>query len=135
MAMEATLYEAVGGMAFFEALVSRFYDGVAHDPLLRPLYPGEDLGPATRFLTLFLAQYWGGPTAYGEERGHPALRMRHARFSIGPDERDRWLHHIHNAIQTLAPPPDVARALTEYIDMGAESPRNRERDAGCARPD
>jgi hemoglobin len=126
MATETTLYDAVGGMAFFEALVGRFYAGVAHDSVLRPLYPGEDLGAATRLLTLFLAQYWGGPTAYGQERGHPALRMRHARFAIGPDERDRWLHHMRDAIEALEPPPEVARALTEYFDMAAESLRNRE---------
>src|SRR2546425_8283325 len=107
-------------MRFFEALVGRFYEGVASDPVLRPLYPGEDLESATRWLTLFLAQYWGGPTTYGQERGHPALRMRHARFPIGPDERDRWLHHMRDAIETVAPPPEVARALTEYFDMAAE---------------
>jgi hemoglobin len=130
VATETTLYDAVGGMPFFEALVSRFYEGVADDPVLRPLYPGEDLGSATRFLTLFLAQYWGGPTAYEQERGHPALRMRHARFAIGPDERDRWLNHMRDAIETLAPPPEVAWALTEYFDMAAESLRNRELEQG-----
>jgi hemoglobin len=130
MATETTLYDAVGGMAFFEALVGRFYEGVAHDPVLRPLYPGEDLGGATRLLTLFLAQYWGGPTAYSQERGHPALRMRHARFAIGPDERDRWLHHMRAAIEALEPPQEVTRALTEYFDMAAESLRNRELDRG-----
>jgi hemoglobin len=125
---ETTLYEAVGGMPFFEALVRRFYEGIADDPVLRPLYPGEDLAPATRWLTLFLAQYWGGPNDYWLERGHPALRMRHARFAIGSDERDRWLNHMRAAIERADPPPEVARALTEYFEMAAESLRNREPD-------
>ena len=70
-------------MPFFEALVGRFYDGVETDPVLRPLYPEPDLAGARHRLTLFLAQYWGGPTTYDEERGHPRLRMRHAPFAIG----------------------------------------------------
>lgn len=125
MKAEASLYEAVGGMGFFETLVGRFYAGVATDPVLRRLYPGDDLGPATLRLTLFLAQYWGGPRAYDRERGHPALRMRHAPFGIGPDERDRWLAHMRDAIASIDPPPDVTRALIDYFEMAAESLRNQ----------
>src|SRR6186713_3300420 len=77
-----TLYERAGGMPFFERLVGRFYASVDTDPILRPLYPDADLGPAQRRLTLFLAQYWGGPRTYDDERGHPRLRMRHAPFAI-----------------------------------------------------
>ena len=124
MAGELTLYEAAGGMSFFEALVGRFYDGVAADEMLRPLYP-EDLEPPRRHLALFLSQYWGGPPDYGLERGHPQLRMRHVLFAIGPAERDRWLHHMRAAIDSLAPPADVAAALHEYFDVAAEAMRNR----------
>ena len=105
--------------------MARFYAGVAEDPLLRPVYPEADLGPAQRRLTLFLIQYCGGPSTYGEERGHPRLRMRHAPFGIGPVERDRWLLHMRAAIQELAPPPDVADELERYIAMAAEAMRNR----------
>jgi hemoglobin len=121
-----TLFDLAGGMPFFERLVARFYAGVAVDPILRPLYPDEDLAPATRRLTLFLAQYWGGPRTYDAERGHPRLRMRHFPFSIGPAERDRWLVLMHAAIDELDPPPDVAAPLREYMDMAAESMRNRD---------
>ena len=121
-----TLYDAVGGMPFFEALVDRFYDGVQADAILLSLYPEpHDLGPARHKLTLFLAQYWGGPTTYHEERGHPALRMRHAPFAIGSAERDRWLVHMHAAVVAMDPPSDVARALTDYFDMAADSLRNQ----------
>jgi hemoglobin len=123
---ETTLYEAVGGMAFFEALVDRFYEGVAGDPVLLSIYPEpDDLAPARRRLTLFLAQYWGGPTTYNEERGHPRLRMRHAPFAIGGAERDRWLMHMRAAVASLDPPDDVARALEDYFTMAAESMRNQ----------
>jgi hemoglobin len=85
MAQEVTFYEAVGGEETFRRLVHRFYEGVAADPLLRPLYPEEDLGPAEERLRLFLIQYWGGPRTYGERRGHPRLRMRHVPFRIGKE--------------------------------------------------
>ncbi len=122
----ASLYERAGGTPFFEALVARFYEGVASDPRLRPLYPEADLAPAQHRLTLFLIQYWGGPRTYDAERGHPRLRMRHAPFAIGPLERDRWLVHIRAAIAALAPPPGVADELERYIAMAAEAMRNRD---------
>jgi hemoglobin len=122
----SSLYDRAGGMPFFEALVERFYEGVATDDVLRPLYPEADLGPATRRLTLFLAQYWGGPRTYEAERGHPRLRQRHFPFEIGPEGRDRWLLHMRAAIAELAPPPDVADELERYITMAAEAMRNRD---------
>jgi hemoglobin len=123
---QTTLYEIAGGMPFFEALVDRFYEGVAEDPVLLRLYPQpDDLASARRRLTLFLAQYWGGPKDYGVERGHPRLRMRHLPFEIGPQERDRWLLHMREAVASLDPPDDVAAALTDYFAMAAESLRNR----------
>jgi hemoglobin len=120
-----TLYEAVGGVPFFEELVDRFYDGVARDPQLLALYPEPaDLGAARRHLRLFLAQYWGGPTEYSELRGHPALRMRHAPFAIGADARDRWLVHMRSALASMHPAPDVARAFEDYLTMAADALRN-----------
>ncbi|MBA2757675.1 MAG: globin [Chloroflexi bacterium] len=113
-------------MPFFEALVERFYAGVASDPVLRALYPEEELGPAQRRLTLFLAQYWGGPRTYDAERGHARLRMRHFPFAIDADARDRWLLHMHAALAEVAPRPDVAAELERYVAMAAEAMRNRE---------
>jgi hemoglobin len=120
-----TLYDDVGGMAFFDDLVGHFYGAIERDDLLRPLFP-EDLEPPRRRLALFLAQYWGGPSSYDEERGHPRLRMRHAPFAIGPAERDRWLELMREAIQAMHPPAAVVDALHEYFDMAAEAMRNRD---------
>jgi hemoglobin len=121
-----TVYHRVGGMPFFERLVDRFYEGVAADPILRSVYPEQDLSGARHRLTLFLAQYWGGPRTYDQERGHPRLRMRHFPFAIGAVERDRWLVHMRAAIAELAPPADVADAFERYFDNGAEAMRNRD---------
>lgn len=119
------LYDVVGGMPFFEALVTRFYDGVETDTVLRPLYPEPDLAGARHRLTLFLAQYWGGPATYSDERGHPRLRMRHAPFPIGGVERDRWLLHMRAAIDASDAPADAKARLHEYVAMAAEAMRNR----------
>jgi hemoglobin len=120
-----SLYDRAGGTPFFEALVGRFYTGVADDPVLRPIYPEPDLAAATHRLTMFLIQYWGGPTTYDQERGHPRLRMRHAPFAIGPAERDRWLVHMRAAIVHLAPSEDIAAELEGYFADAAEAMRNR----------
>lgn len=121
----ATLYERAGGMPFFERLVGHFYAAVETDPILRPLYPEADLAGAQRRLTLFLAQYWGGPRTYDEERGHPRLRMRHAPFAIDAAARDRWLELMRAALAAEAPPADVAAQLDAYLEMAAEAMRNR----------
>jgi hemoglobin len=115
----ANFYEAVGGEPTFRKLVSEFYAGVADDPLLRPLYPEEDLGPATERLTLFLMQYWGGPTTYSAQRGHPRLRMRHAPFRVGPAERDAWLRHMRRAVDSLGLPADQETTLWDYLERAA----------------
>jgi len=125
VANEPTVYDAVGGMAFFEALVNGFYERVVADPVLLRLYPEPgDLTAARRHLTLFLAQYWGGPTTYNDERGHPRLRMRHAPFAIGPMERDHWLSHMREALDDLGPEPPIRQALDDYLESAAESMRN-----------
>jgi hemoglobin len=126
MSQEETLYDAAGGMPFFEALVGRFYEGIDADPVLRPLYPEPDLAGARHRLTLFLAQYWGGPRTYDAERGHPRLRMRHAPFAIGPAERDAWLRLMRGAIAEVGAPAEVADRLRAYIEMAAEAMRNRD---------
>ena len=130
----ATLYDAVGGMPFFERLVDAFYTGVAGDDVLLPLYPeAPDLRGARHRLTLFLAQYWGGPTTYDDERGHPRLRMRHARFAIGEAERDAWLHHMRVALDEADLPEALDIQLWDYLVMAAHSLVNV--DPAHGRPD
>ena len=125
MRSEITFYQAVGGEETFRRLVAHFYQGVAGDPVLRRLYPDEDLASAEERLRLFLIQYWGGPPTYSERRGHPALRMRHARFAIGPAERDAWLRHMHAAIDSLDLPEQLAAPLREYVTMAARALTNQ----------
>lgn len=116
-----SFYAAVGGHDTFVRLVEAFYRGVADDPVLRAMYPEEDLGPAARRLTMFLEQYWGGPTTYSQERGHPRLRLRHAPFAVNPDARDRWLAHMRAAVDTLDLAPLHQAELWDYLERAAHS--------------
>jgi hemoglobin len=117
-----TLYEQVGGHETFVRLVDAFYDdGVANDPVLRPMYPEEDLAAAKERLRMFLEQYWGGPTTYSDQRGHPRLRMRHAPFRVNPDARDRWLTHMRAAVESLHLAPLLESVLWDYLERAAWS--------------
>ncbi len=121
---EVSLYEAAGGMQFFEALVDAFYEGVVTDAVLLPLYAPDDIAGARHRLTLFLAQYWGGPTTYMDERGHPKLRMRHMPFHVGPAERDHWLLHMAAAVERVPSSPQIRETLMAYFVPSAEHLRN-----------
>ena len=125
-----TFYSEVGGAPTFARLVSRFYAGVRTDPVLAPLYPQDDWDGAEARLRGFLEQYWGGPTTYSQERGHPRLRMRHAPFAIGPAERDAWLRHMRDAVDSLDLPAEQDAQLWGYLEMAALSMQNRFPDEG-----
>ena len=126
--MTTTFYDEIGGLDTIRGIVTRFYAGVAADEVLRPMYPEEDLGPAAERFTLFLAQYWGGPTTYSDERGHPKLRMRHFPYLVGPLQRDRWLLHMRAAVETVCDDPsidaEVGPELMTYFVTAAEHLRN-----------
>lgn len=118
---QISFYEAVGGHETFVRLVDRFYEGVAEDPELRPMYPEEDLTGARHRLCTFLEQYWGGPKTYGEERGHPRLRMRHAVFPVSPSARDAWLRQMRHALDSLDLAPLHEQTLWDYLERAAHS--------------
>jgi hemoglobin len=121
-----SFYDAIGGHETFRRLVARFYEGVATDPALRPMYPEEDLGPAEERLLMFLEQYWGGPKTYQEQRGHPRLRMRHSPYQIDEAARDAWLRHMRDAMDDLKLPPEHDDQLWEYLIMAAFGMQNTE---------
>ena len=119
-----TFYDEIGGFETFRRIVAKFYEGVATDEVLRPLYPEEDLGPAEVRFRMFLEQYWGGPTTYSDERGHPRLRMRHAPFKVNPVARDRWLLHMRAAVDSLDLAPMHQAQLWDYLERAAYSMLN-----------
>ena len=125
MKLHSSLFELAGGEPTFRLLVQRFYGRVAADPILRPVYPEQDLSGAAERLTLFLIQYWGGPSTYSDQRGHPRLRMRHAPFAIGQPERDAWLGHMTAAVESLGLAPQVRQALLDYFETASTAMINQ----------
>ncbi len=121
----SSFYEQVGGEAFFSNLVSQFYAHVATDPILRPMYPESDLKAAAERLQLFLEQYWGGPTTYQENRGHPRLRMRHAGFHINAAARDAWLNAMYLVVDEIEMDSALRAQLLGYLEMAANSMVNQ----------
>jgi len=116
-----TFFEAVGGHDTFARIVQSFYDGVATDPILGPMYPAHDLDGAAERLTLFLEQYWGGPATYSEARGHPRLRMRHAAFHVNPEARDHWVALMRGAVENAGLSPLHSATLLDYLERAAHS--------------
>lgn len=121
----SSFYEQVGGEEFFTDLVSQFYSHVATDPILSPMYPDSDMKAAAERLRMFLEQYWGGPTTYQEERGHPRLRMRHAGFHINAAARDAWLNAMHVVIEGMDMDNALRGQLWSYLEMAAQSMVNQ----------
>ena len=119
--MEQSLFDAVGGEEFFVKLVDGFYEGIETDEVLRPMYVDQDLTQARHHLTLFLQQYWGGPTTYQAERGHPRLRMRHMPFVIDGDARDRWIYHMHTSLSKIEMDEALRDQLWTYLVSAAHS--------------
>jgi hemoglobin len=121
MSKPQSFYDGVGGAETFHRLIAAFYRRVAEDPILRPLYPEQDLGPAEVRFRMFLEQYWGGPKTYSEQRGHPRLRMRHAPFAVTPTARDRWLELMRAALDEVKLAPDRDQEIWTYLVMAAHS--------------
>lgn len=117
--VQQTFYDAVGGAETFHKLTARFYEEVAKDEVVRPLYPEADLGPAERRMRMFLEQYWGGPHTYSDTRGHPRLRIRHAPFAVTPDMRDRWVGHMNAALDSLELPEPELSEFRDYVTRAA----------------
>lgn len=127
-AVGGNFFELVGGTETFAKLAQKFYEGIETDEVLRPMYPEGDLAPAARRMQMFLEQYWGGPTTYQEERGHPRLRMRHNPYKINPDARDRWVKHMRVAVDSLALPQLQEAELWSYLERAATSMLNTYED-------
>lgn len=120
MMSPVSFYDEIGGEETIRRIVARFYEGVATDDVLRPMYPEKDLGPAAERFSLFLIQYWGGPNTYSEQRGHPRLRMRHAPYAIDSTARDHWLAHFREGLDSVDLPAELDARFWDYVTHAAE---------------
>lgn len=121
----ASFYESVGGEETFHLIVHRFYERMRNDDLIGPMYPDDDWEGAEDRLRWFLAQYWGGPQTFSENRGHPRLRMRHAHFPIGMNEAQRWLDIMSDTLDSIdeatLPPSPPRRYVGSHAARGADA--------------
>jgi hemoglobin len=129
---DRTFYEEAGGHDTIAGIIHRFYERVASDPDLRAVYPDEDLRPAERRLTMFFEQYWGGPTTYSEQRGHPRLGMRHSRFAVTLTQASRWLSHMRDALDEANLSPEHNAQFWEYVQRAAHFLINTPDDQSAA---
>lgn len=120
-----SLYSVIGEEGFAR-LVAAFYRQVPEDDILGPMYPAEDLHGAEERLRDFLIGRFGGPQRYIERRGHPRLRMRHARFHIDQAARDRWMALMEKAFVQAALPAEAEQFLHEFLSQIATFMINRE---------
>ena len=120
VSVTTTFFDEIGGAETIRTIVHRFYEGVAGDDVLRPMYPEEDLGPAEERFALFLIQYWGGPTTYGDQRGHPRLRMRHAPFQVTPAAAQHWLVHFRAGLDEADLTPEQDARFWDYVTHAAQ---------------
>lgn len=118
-----TVFDRVGGSAWFYQLLDFFYEDVIRRDEIRNLYP-DDLTDSKKNTADFLIQYWGGPSSYSERRGHPRLRMRHAPYVIGDDQKESWLASMRFALDQMQPAKEINEAMTEYFLMAADHMKN-----------
>ncbi|WP_026905751.1 globin [Paucisalibacillus globulus] len=121
--MHGTIYEAIGGFETIDRLVTHFYKRVGNHPKLTPIFP-EDLTETARKQRLFLTQFFGGPRAYTEERGHPMMRRRHLPFEITPSRRDAWLECMEQALEEAEIEEPYRSAIFEKLTMTANHMMN-----------
>lgn len=110
-----SIYHRVGGSETFDKLARAFYARVENDPVLRPLYPRRLDGCPTRNLARFLTQFFGGPCEHSQHSSQPSLREAHARFRIGPAERDAWLRNMAAALEDVGVEEPARSAMRDYF--------------------
>lgn len=122
--VEATVYSLIGEEGFAR-LVAAFYRKIPGDDVLGPMYPADDFAGAEERLRKFLIFRFGGPPDYITERGHPALRMRHAPFAINQAARDRWFDLMDAAVTEAELPEPAASVLRQFFAHTASFLINR----------
>lgn len=113
------------GEAKLEQLIAAFYRRVKSDDILKPMYPAHDFEAAEYRLKEFLVYRLGGPQRYLQERGHPALRMRHAPFTIDQSARDRWIDLMKSAMDEIQLESEIRQPLEPFFDQMATFLINR----------
>ena len=115
-----TLYEWAGGMPAFRRLTDVFYGRVREDELLAPVF--AHMAPHhQQHVAEWLAEVFGGPTTYTDERGGYAAMLRHhLGLQITPERRARWVALIADSADEAGLPddPEFRSAFLAYVEWG-----------------
>lgn len=115
---ERSIYTIIGGDKTIQAIVDIFYAKIEADDSLREMFP-DDLEEGKHWQYLFLRQFFGGPTDYSTQRGHPRLRMRHQPFRIDQQARDAWLSHMLAAIDEVGIEEPAKMFMRNYFERAS----------------
>ncbi len=113
-----TIHARLGGDDPFWRIARAFYARVDRDPRIRAMFP-DNLDEPIRNQAEFLIQYFGGPQAYSQRKGHPRLRMRHAPYAIDLDARNAWMDHMLGALEDATIPEPERALMREYFEKAS----------------
>jgi hemoglobin len=114
-----TTYDQVGGLKTFRRLAQVFYARVARDPLLQRLFSKKADKQRER-LALFLAETFGGPKRYSQQRGPRSLQEMHAAFLIGEQEIQAWKKHMLAAMDAVGIEGPARSAMRGFFCGGLQ---------------
>ncbi|WP_054812545.1 group II truncated hemoglobin [Nocardia arizonensis] len=115
-----TMYEWLGGTAALERLTETFYTHVAADDLVGPLFAGMD-PDHPRYVAMWLAEVFGGPSRYTDERGgYHNMLVHHLGKAITEQQRRRWVSLLLDSADEVGLPadPEFRAAFVGYIEWG-----------------
>jgi hemoglobin len=116
-----TLYEWIGGTETIERLLTVFYQRVAKDPLIGPVF-AQMSSAHVKHVTAFVAEVFGGPRTYSEQLGgHHGMVARHAGRTLTEAQRKRWVQLLLECADDLGikSDPEFRSALVSYLEWGS----------------
>ena len=123
-----TPYELIGGEAGVRKLVAAFYDVMDSAEAaagIRSMH-AADLGPVRERLGDWLVGWMGGPALY--QQRHPqagCIMSVHGPYDIGPDEADRWMACMRQAMEECGCSEELSAMLDPAFSAMTQGLRKR----------
>jgi hemoglobin len=116
-----TLYEWAGGSEALNRLTQTFYDKVAQDPIVGPVF--KTMAPDhPAHVAAFIGEVFGGPKTYSEQfGGHREMVMHHLGKHLTEEQRRRWINLLADAADAVGMPddPEFRSAFMGYVEWGS----------------
>lgn len=112
--------ERLGGEEAIARWVRAFYEKVAREPVLAPMF--DDLERAREKQDAYFVEFFGGPKRYTERYGRAFLRFKHRKFRIGRPERDAWMRLAMESFrEQVSGEPELVDAVTHKLGAIADA--------------